>query len=559
MRAVIYARYSSDAQSAASIEDQLRTCKERVVREGWRLSQVYRDAAMSGASALRPGYQALLECVRQGECKVIVTEALDRLSRDQEDIASFYKRCSFAGVRIVTLAEREINELHVGLKGTMNALFLKDLAAKTRRGLRGRVEAGKSGGGVTYGYDVVSRLDSNGKPVRGERTINPTEAEVVRGIFRDYAAGLSPKRIALGLNDRSVPGPRGGQWAPTTINGNRDRGTGVLNNELYAGRLVWNKLSYSKDPETGKRRSRVNASGKVITTAVPELGIVDDTLWRAVRDRQDRLSHREASLPAIDDAAPAFWSKQRPRHLFSGLMRCGLCGGGFSKISAAHFGCSTARNKGPTACTNLLTVRQDRLEATVLEGLRGRLMDPVLYEDFASAFTTEWNKLQAEASGDQTARKAELIRVKTQLEKLVDALCNGTAIGTIQSRMQVLDSRRQALEAELANTVAPAPRLHPNLAVVYREKVAALTEAFEGPDGVAARDMVRKLVDEVRLVPENGILRIELRGELSSILGLVHGCDGRPAGRPIATSGLPVDVQVSVVAGTGFEPVTFRL
>ncbi len=104
---------------------------------------------MSGASALRPGYQALLECVRQGECEVIVTEALDRLSRDQEDIASFYKRCSFAGVRIVTLAEGEINELHVGLKGTMNALFLKDLAAKTRRGLRGRVEAGKSGGGVT--------------------------------------------------------------------------------------------------------------------------------------------------------------------------------------------------------------------------------------------------------------------------------------------------------------------------------------------------------------------------------------------------------------------------
>ena len=55
----------------------------------------------------------------------------------------------------------------------MNALFLKDLAAKTRRCLRGRVEAGKSGGGVTYGYDVVSRLDRDGELVRGERSINP--------------------------------------------------------------------------------------------------------------------------------------------------------------------------------------------------------------------------------------------------------------------------------------------------------------------------------------------------------------------------------------------------
>ena len=80
-----------------------------------------------------------------------MTEALDRLSRDQADVAALYRQLTFAGVRIVTLAEGEINELHVGLKGTMNQLFLKDLADKTRRGLRGRVEAGKSGGGNSYG------------------------------------------------------------------------------------------------------------------------------------------------------------------------------------------------------------------------------------------------------------------------------------------------------------------------------------------------------------------------------------------------------------------------
>ena len=56
---------------------------------------------------------------------------------------------------MVTLAEREITELHVGLKGTMNALFLKDLADKTRRGLRGRVQQGRSGGGLCYGYTIA--------------------------------------------------------------------------------------------------------------------------------------------------------------------------------------------------------------------------------------------------------------------------------------------------------------------------------------------------------------------------------------------------------------------
>jgi site-specific DNA recombinase len=54
----------------------------------------------------------------------------------------------------------------------MNALFLKDLADKTRRGLRGRIDAGKAGGGPCYGYEVVKRNDAAGEPIRGERRIN---------------------------------------------------------------------------------------------------------------------------------------------------------------------------------------------------------------------------------------------------------------------------------------------------------------------------------------------------------------------------------------------------
>lgn len=85
----------------------------------------------------------------------MIAEALDRISRDQEDTAAIFKRLHHADVTLLTLSEGVISELHVGLKGTMNALFLKDLADKTRRGLRGRVEAGMSGGGKCYGFDVV--------------------------------------------------------------------------------------------------------------------------------------------------------------------------------------------------------------------------------------------------------------------------------------------------------------------------------------------------------------------------------------------------------------------
>jgi len=132
-----------------------------------RVVGAYRDAAISGSSViLRPGIQSLLQDARRGQFDVVMAEALDRISRDQADVATLYKHLQFAGVRIVTLAEGEVSELHVGLKGTMNALFLKDLANKTRRGLRGRIEQGESDDGLCYGYDVVRRLNSEGEPVR---------------------------------------------------------------------------------------------------------------------------------------------------------------------------------------------------------------------------------------------------------------------------------------------------------------------------------------------------------------------------------------------------------
>src|SRR4029453_12980172 len=123
--------------------------------EGWRLVATYTDRALSGASQLRPGYQKLQDDARKDEFNVIVAEALDRLSRDQEHVAGLFKRMNFLGIKLLTLAEGEITELHVGLKGTMNALFPKDLAMKTHRGLEGRIREGRSAGGCVYGYDIV--------------------------------------------------------------------------------------------------------------------------------------------------------------------------------------------------------------------------------------------------------------------------------------------------------------------------------------------------------------------------------------------------------------------
>ena len=184
MRAVIYARYSSDLQSETSIDDQLSGCSLYATRADLRLTETYTDYAISGGTLMnRPGILALLEDAKKGAFDVVLAEALDRISRDQEDIAAIYKRLAHADVKIVTLTEGEVNELHVGLKGTMNALFLKDLAVKTRRGQRGRVEAGKIPGGNSYGYAIVRRLLADGSVTTGERELEPQQADTVRRIF----------------------------------------------------------------------------------------------------------------------------------------------------------------------------------------------------------------------------------------------------------------------------------------------------------------------------------------------------------------------------------------
>ena len=331
MRVALYARYSSDVQCEASIADQQRICRQYAERHDWIVVAEFADAAMSGASVMRPEFQALMRDALAGRFDVVLAESLDRFSRDMENVASLFKRLTFAGVRIVTVSEGDIGPLHVGFKGTMNAIYLSDLADKTRRGLRGRVETGKSGGGRCYGYSVVRALD--GQP-RGEREIHPEEAAIVRRIFRAFTERVSPKAIAKTLNAERIPGPMGVAWSPSTIHGHAGRGTGILNNELYIGRLIWNRQRYVKDPDTGKRLARINPADAWIITDVPHLRILDDDLWQAAKARQ--TATRYTVKTGIVRA-------RRPRYLFSGLTQCGSCGGGFILSSHDLLTCFNAR------------------------------------------------------------------------------------------------------------------------------------------------------------------------------------------------------------------------
>ncbi|HQT65665.1 MAG: resolvase [Acidiphilium sp. 20-67-58] len=559
-RVALYARYSSDLQRDASIEDQLRICREHAARHGWTVVDSYTDRAISGASMRRPGIQDLITDAASGRFDIILTEAMDRISRDQEDIAGFYKRMEFAGIKLVTISEGELGAMHIGLKGTMNALYLKDLAQKTHRGLQGKIQAGKSAGGNAYGYRVVRGFRGDGTPIPGDREIIPEEAEIVRRIFRDFSNGLSPRAIAHALNKEGIPGPSGVGWGQSTINGNAERGTGILNNELYIGRLVWNRLRYIKAPNTGKRISRPNPPKDWVITDVPALRIIDDELWQAVKTKQNiarRIS--STSTTPTDAKAPkaGFWLHQRPKHLLTGLMRCGQCGGGYVKISATMFGCAAARNKG--TCENRLNIRADHLDEIVLTGLQDRLMNPDVFKEFMDAFIAERNTVIAQQNAHFTAAEAELSRVKSRQKVLVQALMDGMPARTVKDEMIALEAREDDLKALLAARPVSEPSLHPNLANIYRDKVAVLHKALGDPPlKDEAFNAIRTLIEEIRLIPENGELHVEIRGALAGILAL---CASHKKTAGIGTGGL-VSVlasQMKLVAGARFERAAFRL
>jgi site-specific DNA recombinase len=533
-KVALYARYSTDNQSVVSIEDQFRVCREHASREGWLVVEAYQDAAISGASIiLRPGVQSLLRDAQRSKFDIVFAEALDRISRDQADVATLFKHLRFAGVQIVTLAEGEISELHVGLKGTMNALFLKDLAAKTHRGLRGRVEKGKAGGGLCYGYDVVKRTDSEGEPVRGERRINEAEAVVVRRIFREFAAGKSPRAIATDLNRDDIPGPFGRNWGDTTIRGHACRGNGIVNNELYAGVLVWNRQRFIKDPNTGKRVSRPNAEANWIRTEVPELRIVDDELWQRVKLRQVELAKLfEATTKGVRAARAERLNRlRRPAFLLSGLLTCGCCGGKYGIVVNDRYGCLGHFRKG--ICDNGRTVRRDDIERRVLAGLTDKLVSPEAVAVAVRAYAEETNRHNHERRAQAEASRRALEKIERSIKGIMDAIEDGMYQPAMKARMGELAQQKAEIETRLAEAPADLPDVHPNIAEHYRAKVIRLAETLEEPESNGeAREDIRSLIGEVVITPgdKRGESNAILRGELMAILDLATG--RRKSARP---------------------------
>lgn len=504
----LYLRYSSDRQNERSPEDQEAVCRPFMERLGFFIVAVYVDRAKSGATVHERGdFQRMLADARAGAFKAVCAEMTSRYGRDEEDRAAARKRLTFAGVTIYTAADGQVSRLIDGIKAAVDANDLENIKLMVRRGLAAVVRDGRFAGGEIYGYASVPKLPDE---KRGELAIDPSQAAIVRRIFAEYVGGASCRTIAGRLNAEGVPAPRRGFWRASTINGHRKRKTGILQNEIYCGRLVWNRAYRVRDPDTAQRVWRYRPESEWQRSEAPALRIIDDALFD------------EAQRQRVARANTNGWSA-RPRRLLSGLLRCGACGGGMARKDIDHgrprIVCS--RMLEAHACANRRRYYLDDIEARVIGGLREQLGSPEAIDYLVERYNAERKALRGASTDRRQAIEKELADIVRKIARAVQAIVDGKITeAEAAAHLPALRSRRAALEAERANLDAGPIRLDPRGETVtaYLAELAQL-EQRGGADSEAGRTiraMLETVTVEAAPAPETPLLTVA--GELAPLI-----------------------------------------
>jgi site-specific DNA recombinase len=253
---------------------------------------------------------------------------------------------------------------------------------------------------------------------------------------------------------------------------------------------------------------------------VPELRIVDDELWEAVKARQG--VHQKRVERTVDGYR--LNGTHRQRYLFSGLLRCAVCGVAYAITRKDWYGCASHRNRG--TCENSFVIKRQELEARILVGLKDKLMAPALVKEFVAAFHAELNRRNAAAEAAYEASRRELGEIEKKISAILTAIENGIFASSTKERLLQLEERKRELRA--MPPIEKAPAIHPRLAELYAEKVARLEEAVNIPeDRNEAAEILRSLVDEIRIGRMHPVKAAGNRCQAASAFGGAGQFQGR--------------------------------
>jgi site-specific DNA recombinase len=495
----IYARFSSDLQREASIEDQVRRCRKFIEQAGGDpgKAQIFSDFAVSGSSMDRPGFEAMMAAVDAGRIEAIVTEDLSRITRDFADAAFIFKRLQYASIPLLGVADgidtsARGAKLSFTVKSLVADLYLDDLRDKTLRGLEGRALAGFATGGVPYGFHTVPELDPYGRSIGSRIAIHDGEAELVRRIFREHREGVSLADIAKRLNREGVPSPRAGTrhkrlgWGASTIRA-------MLYNERYVGVWRFKERQWVKAPGSNKRLPRPRNPSEVMTMERPELRIIDATEWQETQARLTAIHKRYmGETRGI--------TRHRTNYLFSGILVCGECDGPMTisgGSSCRYYTCATNRTKG--TCSNSRAIKEPIARTRILDAIRERLTCPDGIAHVRKKIAEWLRDYSRNLEADIKERRERIKRTEDKIRGLVEFIAQGDRSEYVVQTLRDMETYVRAEKATVEQLVKQAqePLRLPSL-----DEIASLSLQLDrlNDDPRAGRQQLLRWLKDGKLV-----------------------------------------------------------
>ncbi|MDE6373191.1 MAG: recombinase family protein [Clostridia bacterium] len=442
MRAVIYARYSSDNQTEASIEGQLRECMEFAEHAGIDVIKSYIDRALSAKSDNRPEFQQMIKDSYKHAFDCIIVWKLDRFSRNRYDSAHYKALLRKNGVKVVSakeaIAEGSEGILLESVLEGMAEYYSAELAEKVVRGMTENVLKGiNNGGQITFGYKL-----------NAERKFEPHEtfAPILQEIFTMYADGHTIKYIVDYLDEKKIRSYRGGK-----ING-----TGVqrmLSNRRYLGEYKFRDVT--------------------VPNIIPPL--VSEDVFKRVQQRLSKNKKAPARHKAEDD------------YLLTLKLFCGKC----NTHMVGESGMGTSRVYRYYKCANTKkvhicdkkAVRKDWIEDLVVEKAMKVLHDDKLVEYLTERIFV----LQGEENPRIPHLKGQLADTEKRIENLMNAIEQGIITDTTKDRLAQLETKKKEIEIAILQEKIKKPFL-------TKEQIQFGIERFRNLD-ITTLEGKRRLID----------------------------------------------------------------
>jgi len=337
-------------------------------------------------------------------------------------------------------------------------------------------------------------------------------------MFELYSKGLSLKRTAYQLNSDGVrsPQPQKGRvsqsWCVSSVRH-------ILRNRRYKGEIVWNTKRKIRVPGTGRRIYRHRPEWEWVVTSAPQLQIVSNELFASVERRFETTK----TLWGVGSTGLAR-GQQKQVYLFSGLLRCGECGGsitlvgGRAKTSRSEYGCSLHAQRGNSICKNGLRIQRRQIEEKLLTGLQQRVLREEFIDYVICGLQEELRQRHDSFESGLKTLPEEKHRIKAELKHLVETIAVGSGSPTVMAAI----TEREARIREITNQVIePGPEsLEEKLDELRTFAVARLTSLRDLIVNPAAVHEARALLAEqigkftLEQVEEGGKVSFKASGQI---------------------------------------------